>query len=329
MCICILLLLLSPFHPSDTTFGQPDTTGIIPADSLETLIHSFLDNEGYHRVDTQILSDTLLTNLDQPEETVFRADSNISPPGKALLIFEYMEPEASHYRFKINYVEKKVEAPPAAAPVIVSFIKIDRLNLGEAFRSHLKEIYGEENIAPVEYFNPGPHLSWRFVTRPVMGQSAHIVGASRKVISDRSVSAIDCMRQSCLETGSIIEKMLPWSHETEIEIGFDPAYKKTSNGLLSPSASTELLFLKTGAANISGPHFYWRGIIQSDFSCPSSEQQPQSIAILEHGLGQDITSDAALFVSCPDSGTIKQQNRIASYSSAAEENRIIIIHQNH
>lgn len=296
------LLFLACFNTKADGFHVQDPIRAISPDSLEIQMELFLGAEGYQVQDDAAISDSLLSGLKQREQSVFRADAEISPLGKTVLILEAMDGNAGRVRYLVTFGRVKVEAPPAADPVTVSFVQADRFNLGGAIHSELVRIYGEENVAPPDEFDAGPHVSWRLVTRPLMGLTADVIGAARRVIPDEEAAMIDCLGTACTVTELLIDKIADWNETDENIPDFDPTFDRHRDGVLTPAMAVELLMVLAGAANIRANRYYWRGfddvslIKKYEWLADASGFSPFSKVMIETGLGQDAATDAAVAV---------------------------------
>lgn len=327
----IFLMTAASIMAEEITYQDRDTVEVISSDSLEVLTEIYLSEAGYRKAETAVLSDTLLENLGYAEGSVFRGDSNISPLGKAVLITDLMEELANRLRYRVSYAFERVLVPPAAYPVTISFIQVDRFNLGTAIRSELINIYGEEHVAPLDDFKPGAHVSWRLVTLPVMGLAAHVIGASRATITEKNSASMDCFGKECNQTKEIIENLAGWSEDRRVEPEFTPTYEMVKNGLLTPVAAIELLAQKSGASNVEQSRYIWRGfeaLNKNGVHVAFGYRNPAVKAIIETGLGQDHHVSAAIAVSnIHENGFSISWDRIVGFPCLNDSCIGSIIHQ--
>src|SRR3546814_1908745 len=82
-----------------------------------------------------------------------------------------------------------------------SYIEITRYNLAPALHLYNVAAYGE-HAAPAGPAVEFPHVSWRLVTTGLMGQRAHVVAASRRVVEQGEAESAICLDGlACLALG--------------------------------------------------------------------------------------------------------------------------------
>jgi len=132
----------------------------------------------------------------QALSSVLRPDADIDPVTKSVLLLESREVELPRIRYKITY---RLEATSPDYPdVRHAYVEVTRFNLGPVIRDDLIAAYGPEIAAPEDAFGIGPHVSWRFVTEPIMGMEANVVRASRRELTSAEARAAQCLGVSCL-----------------------------------------------------------------------------------------------------------------------------------
>lgn len=181
-------------------------------------------------------------------------------------------------RYRLSYGQAMVAAPPAASPLPVSLVQIDRFNLGPEVRKELVEIHGVENVAPPAAFGEGAHVSWRLAMRPLMGHQADIMAASRMEIAAAAAGAETCFGRSCLSTAMVIEDAASWSGMPAAGHDPDAVYPAERDGLPTPAAVVDMLTNEFGFEAREGVGAF----------------EPFAVIIMELNLGQDATLDAAL-----------------------------------
>lgn len=207
--------------------------------------------------------------------------ANLGPMPMALFALETIEPPLERVRYRLRYGVRWVQQPPAADPVPFSYIEVIRFNLGPAIRQELVQALGEENVADAAQFGAGPHVGWRFVTRPLMGNRAMIAAAGRREFNARAAGGLNCFAVSCLATASNIDTAAPWS---------EPAPDNTDDSRLA---------LPEGMASMSATAAIHRllGAIDNLETIESREghMHPEWLieAVVERNLGQDDGLDAA------------------------------------
>lgn len=121
-------------------------------------------------------------------------------------------------------------------------------------------------------------MSWRLVTRPIQGQQADILAASRREIGDAEAEIETCFASICLSTGSVIEDAAPWSSIPATDPDPNVPYQIERDGILAPAAMVDSL--------------------TREFSFKPREgvQAPEPFIeiVVEQNLGQDTSIDAAL-----------------------------------
>lgn len=144
-----------------------------------------------------------------PEQgsSIFMPDAEMSAAQKAVLLFDYLEGELPHARYRVRfgtdfpYVEDEPTTPWA-------YIEVTRFNLGPTKHEDLAQY--AEVVAPIEEFGEGPHVARRFAFTPVQGQLAHLVQAARTELGDEVAAAEQCFAQACLSLDEIIGTVGEW-----------------------------------------------------------------------------------------------------------------------
>jgi hypothetical protein len=155
------------------------------AGDLDATISSFVTGDGFVSQDAETVDGKLQAVFAQ--SSAMRADGNVSALEKALLLVDALEGTLPRARYMVRYGQVMGEDSVSAGPV--SFVTVERYNFGPVIHRMVVEEYGAENAADVEEFGVGPHVAWRIVTRPVMGQEAAILEVARKEISDDDAQA--------------------------------------------------------------------------------------------------------------------------------------------
>src|SRR5690606_20244501 len=119
--------------------------------------------------------------------------ANLGPMAMAIFALETVEPPLERVRYRLRYGVRWVQQPPAADPVPFSYIEVIRLNLGPAIRQELVQALGKENVADAAQFGLGPHVGWRFVTQPLMGNRAMIATAGRREFNEAAARDLQCL----------------------------------------------------------------------------------------------------------------------------------------
>ena len=254
------------------------------ADEVDETIATFIGEDGHVAQDLGIV-ETELARQFLPSTTAMRADQYASAIEKALLLVEAMEPALPRLRYMVRYGQMMQDETP------VSFVTVERYNMGPAVRQSVIESYGAENAGDPEDFGVGPHVEWRIVTFPLMGQAAGIISAARREVSDSEAAQVDCGGRGCLSDDTTMDDLQPW-HEMETEIDIATAYPSVyESGASSPAfAAAELLTL-AGLIEPDGDRPDWRGPEQPE---AARFGEPFLFISIDFDLGQDTGVDAML-----------------------------------
>src|SRR5690606_4353969 len=118
-----------------------------------------------------------------------------------LLLIDSMEEPLSRVRYMVRYGQMIRDDAP------LSFVTVERYNFGPIIRRQVVDAYGEENADEPEAFGVGPHVAWRIVTMPLMGQAAAVVEAARREIGDEEAGALDCAGRLCLSYDPALDEI--------------------------------------------------------------------------------------------------------------------------
>lgn len=169
------------------------------------------------------LREVLASNGDT--DSVFLVDADLGPLSKALLVVLNEEPMIPHARYRLRYAQANV-TPEASPPLIVELVEVSRFNLGPARHAELVEILGEEQVASVDAFGQASDVSWRLITRPIMGQVADITYAARRELPEDS--AEKCLGLSCQTIESLNDAVRDWPELEPAEFPFKPQQMELS-----------------------------------------------------------------------------------------------------
>lgn len=257
--------------------AAPSTTS--EGGTLATVSEQFVAGDGYKTQDVDALNQTIEQQLTPINpNSVFLPSGSLSPFVKAILALEANEAELERVRYRLRYGQQMIATPPKASLLPVSFVQIDRFNIGPGIRKELVLDLGPELVAPPAVFGEGPHVSWRLAMHPIQGQQANVMAASRTEISDTGASAESCLGTPCLDTGLAIMNAAPWDETPVPDREQDVTYQTQRNGLLTPAAAIDML--------------------TKDFSYEAREgveiSEPFAEAIIEMNLAQDASLHSAL-----------------------------------
>jgi Ca-activated chloride channel family protein len=250
---------------------------------LERLSARFL--EGYEEQDTLQVLDQVLANLEpvNSQSSVFLPSAQIRPLTMAVLALEAAEGVRDRVRYRITYGIEPFPDLASRVPYPVSFIQVDRFSLGSAIRQDAIDSIGAEYVGPHEAFDVGPHVSWRFVTRPMQGAASDIVAVGRIELSEAQAQGWTCLNNPCLSPVMELGNAALWSveKETPLNTALVP-FEVARADLLTPAAAIDEL---TGENNF-GEVGQFRAL--PDLPDPFLE------AVIEIGLAQDSVLDAGL-----------------------------------
>jgi len=254
------------------------------ADQVDDTIASFISEAGFVQQDLDAVEAGLAGQF-LPSTSAMRPDQYASAIEKALLLIEAMEPPLDRLRYMVRYGQMMQEHTP------VSFVTVERYNMGPTIRQSVIDAFGEENAADPEQFGVGPHVAWRIVTIPLMGQAAAIIEAARREIDDSEAAQNDCGGRGCLSYDSMIDDLLAWQ-DMAIDIDVATAYPSTyEDGASIPAfAAAELLTL-AGLIELDGSRPMWRGPEQPE---AARYAEPFLFVGIDFELGQDAGDDAML-----------------------------------
>jgi hypothetical protein len=247
---------------------------------LEAVARTFTKVSPYQPAEIESLSQALPHG---DPGSVFLPGANLSPPTRALLKVQASEGTISPVRYRLRYGLVQVPNPPKADPLTVSFVRIDRFNLGPARLDALKRKHGADHVR-AESFADEPHASWRFAMRPVMGTTAMTVAASRTDIPHAFAEAMDCLGVPCTaETAVQPPADLDWQVDDAPDAQIEAEYAIERDGVPSPAALLDLLLAASGAARRNGG-IIWHGFEPREGVAPGT---PFVDIVIETGLGQE------------------------------------------
>jgi hypothetical protein len=267
--IAVVFAMLSAFHAQ--------------ADDVEAAIATFLTEDGFVAQDIDAV-EVELARAFFPSDSAMRPDQHASAIEKALLLVEAMEEPLSRLRYMVRYGQMMRDHTP------VSFVTVERYNMGPTIRQSVIDAFGEDDTAGPEYFGVGPHVAWRIVTIPLMGQTAAIMEAARREIDDGEASLLDCGGRGCL-FDDIMGELHAWQ-EVTTEIDVATAYPSIyENGVSTPAFAAAELLILSGLIELDGDRPMWRGPEQPEAARPG---EPFLFVGIDFNLGQDDGVDAML-----------------------------------
>lgn len=269
--LALILLLAATQYPT-WAGDHPD---------LDTLAGEFIDAAPYQRQPLESLQRELRDGLTGDPESVFLPGSRLAPLTRALLKLQATDGAISPARYRIRYGQVQIPNPPKADPMTVSLVQVDRFNLGPTLLAELEAQHGAEHVR-ADSFADDPHLSWRFVMRPVMGTTAMTAAAARAEIPAVFAEIMDCLGTPCIAT-SAAGSGLEWESEQAPAIDFEADYVIKREGIPSPAAMVDLLLAESHAATRND------GIVWHGFEMREGIADGAAFVdlVIETGLGQD------------------------------------------
>lgn len=253
------------------------------ADEVDDAIAAFVGGAGFAAQNAEATETKIMEVYG--ETSAMSPGGAVNPLEKALLLIDRMEPELPRVRYMVRYGEMIQQDTP------VSFVTVERYNMGPTIRKDVAESYGEENVDEPEAFGVGPHVAWRIVTMPMMGQTATIIEAARTEIEEADAEAADCAGRGCLSLDMPLEFVREW-HETPLEINIMTAYPKTATfGGPTPAFAVGELSVAAGLAHGDGSEPTWHGPEQPE---AARGHEPFLFVTIDSDLGQETNVDAAL-----------------------------------
>lgn len=242
----------------------------------------FVGEDGYVAVDPDRVWEDVNAALSQARPgSVFRPTATLGPIPVALAALDASEPALERVRYRLRYRTDHVESSPGGAARPVSHVEVVRFNLGPAVRQELVDSLGHEAVADARAFGVGPHVGWRLVTRPMMGNRAVVVAAGRMEIDGRAARDETCLGAPCLAAAPGIEAAAAWGEMEPSGVESHEPFPPPVDGVVAPTMAVELLL-----GGIDG--------IESD-AAPGEPAIPAWAieAVVEVNLGQDVGLDAA------------------------------------
>lgn len=246
----------------------------------------FVSESGYEAVNADTVWQEINNALRAQASSLFQPAAELGPIPLSVQALDALEPALERTRYRVRYgvdwVAPNEQTDSAGGqPVPVSYIEVTRFNLGPALREDLIKSLGQANVADEQAFGVGPHTSWRFVTRPIMGNRAMIVSAGRTEIDDKAARNEMCLGSPCLDIASVINGAAPWSEMQAVEPRPSSPLAGSPQLMTSPAAAINQLLGDVDSIEVDRPA-----------GAPSRPDWSIE-AVIESNLGQDIGTDAA------------------------------------
>jgi len=250
---------------------------------VDDAIAAFIDGDGFARQDPQAVDAKVLGSF--VHTGAIRPDGAANALEKALLLIDAMETALPRVRYMVRYGQMMQDDTP------VSFVTVERYNLGPAIREMVAEDFGEENTSDPEEFGVGPHVAWRLVAMPLMGQTAALLETSRREMRDDEAAGNDCAGRGCLSLDGPLQFVRDW-YETPLEVDIAVAYPRSTDwGAPLPAFAAAELSVAAGLAQGDGGEPYWIGPEQPE---AARGYEPFLLLTVDFDLGQETNVDAAL-----------------------------------
>lgn len=167
---------------------------VLPPDVAQVLhgrIDAFVGATGFEPLDTEaMLDDDWYARFESAGESAQPPDADLDPVTRGLLLFTSREAPLDAARYRITRHQRALDGD--WSDVRHSYIEITRYNLAPALHRDNVATYGE-HAAPAGPAVELPHVSWRLVTTGLMGQRAHVVAASRRVVGPDEAERAMCL----------------------------------------------------------------------------------------------------------------------------------------
>lgn len=220
--------------PDMTSADEADPDGWTITGAGQRFMQSYAEQDPFQLIDR-------IEAMLPPSDSALLPYGQIDPLPLAVMMLEAGEGTRDRVRFRISWAIEPVPNPPKASPLPVSFIQIDRFSVGGAIRAELAAAHGADIVAPPEAFDVGPHVSWRFVTSPIMGIAAQVHAAGRAEIPDAEAAMMTCLGSPCLTPGMVLDEAAPWGNYEEMPFELDVKYPTQRGMLPTPAAALERL----------------------------------------------------------------------------------------
>lgn len=275
-------LIVAPLALATIGLGVLVTTAC--ADDVDDAISAFITKDGFQSQSVDAVDGKMLP-LYTERPGAMRPDSAVNVFEKALLVTEAMEPSLPRVRYFLRYGQMIQDETP------VSFVTVERYNLGPAIRESVIEDYGAENADEPEAFGVGPHVAWRIVSIPMMGAESSFLEVARREIPQAEAHARDCGGRGCLSLDVLTDEIHNWE---DIEPGIDLAKRlsvKIERGAASPSLALAELLMAAGLTGEASGEIAWYGPEHPEAARGSD---PFIFVNIDHDLGQEANVDAML-----------------------------------
>jgi len=248
------------------------------AETPEAIAHAYLSTEGYAVTNADAASQTLRATL-KPGA----APAVPSAVESALLLLEAQEQPLSRVRYAVRLSDQVVDATR------LTFVEVQRYNLGPAIRRDAIDAYGAENVDTPAAFGVGPHVSLRLVAHQSGSDAQTLLGVSRGEISEGDAVAAQCPIRSCLNTSGA-DDLASWTEApspTPAVAPYAATFTYDDNGQSTAEVAPAYQALQLAR---------FAGVATSQV--PTNADTPQRserlLIVIDRNLGQDVMADAIL-----------------------------------
>lgn len=293
-----LVLLL----PLNVLAGEPTAEAV-----------AYTTSAGFSPVDVKRVNDDLAA--------VFKSGTpmtaaEVSLIEKALLVLEAREPALTRVRYALSFSEQTIGATK------LSFVDVQRYNLGPATFQDAVASYGAENVSDPSAFGIGPHVAWRLVSQHTADATAAVMAASRREITEADAASARCPVRSCVALGGFDDLAnwteLPVPNRTAITSPYPAifAYNDGRDTIEEVTVAYQALrlLLASGYAKEYQGSVLWKLPVPAD----AAKRTPRLTLIIDRNLGQDTISDAALGILNDTGETADRWIRMSSAVSSGE-----------
>ena len=255
-------------------------TTIAWAQTIDDQVQAFIDAPGFDAVDTVPLEIDLSEQwLDTDKVS---PGGTVGPIEKALLIATRAIP-STRTRTQLSYGELIAED---GTPV--SLIEVIHYNLGPTIHDLTVDEFGADDTADAADFGLGDHMAWRFAFQPLMNNSAVLLNASVRTVSDKEASKADCMGRTCLDLDMTFNDVVQWTEMDGNLPEWPEVYAAQSDDIATPAFAVSQLAVLGYWANAEAGHYQWTG-----------GEHPESVRdaafyrfiAIDRNLGQDSSID--------------------------------------
>lgn len=280
------------------------------AERAQAEVAPFMRAAGYVARDVDTAEARLHAHFAQRQPEAMTPGADVTPLEKALLLVDLMEPPLPRTRTVVRY--GLVHEDPAADRFTpYAFVTVERYNLGPALHRQVQREHGAHAAASPKAFGVGPHVAWRFVSRPVMGATAGLLELARREIPPAEAARADCDGRPCLSVDHSLDELRRWREVKRQPGPFRSAYQEGGpDGLASAARAAAEVLLAAGLAQIEpGARGHAPRLVPHESERPAAARgsQPYLLLTLERNLAQEAGLDAVLHQRLLDDDAVREQ----------------------